>query len=121
MDKIDLVDLNKFVFSIRNDNSIEQNEIKFSSSSSTNSMTVGMATMEESPPHNGERHNDGDEIIIVVSGKIEVVSDSNPDKCLTLYSGDSCIIRKGEWHKISVIEKTQLVYVTPSSNNEHRF
>jgi len=84
-------------------------------------MSIGLATMESNPPHNGERHNDGDEIIIVLSGKVAVFSDSNPNSNLEMNAGDSCIIRKGEWHKITVIEKAQLIYVTPGENNEHRF
>ena len=121
MENIDPVDLNKFILSIHSDNAIEPNEIEFGALKELNGMTVGLATMANNPPHNGERHNNGDEIIIVMSGKIIVESDSNPDKCLALESGGACIIRKGEWHKIKVIEKAQLVYITPGSNNEYRF
>ena len=121
MENIDLVDLNKFILSIQSDKSVQPHEIEFGKARNNNGMSVGLVTMESSPPHHGECHNDGDEIIIVVNGKITVESDSNPDSCLALESGDSCIIRKGEWHKINVIEKAQLVYITPSLNNEHRF
>jgi len=121
MENIDSVDLSKFVFSIQDDKSVQTNKIEFGSSQVFAGTTVGLATLECSPPHNGERHNDGDEIIIVINGKIAVESDSNPHKCLELQSGDSCIIRKGEWHKIKVIEAAQLVYITPGLNNEHRF
>ncbi|WP_448549366.1 cupin domain-containing protein [Thalassotalea fusca] len=121
MENVDLVDLTKATLLIKNDNSVHSGEIEPWASSDSKGMTVGLATMEGSAPHNGERHNDGDEIIIVVSGKITIESDSNPASCLELRSGDSCIIRKGEWHKVNVIEKAQLVYITPSFNNEHRF
>ncbi|MCO7226922.1 cupin domain-containing protein [Pleionea sp. CnH1-48] len=121
MKNIDSVDLNEFILSIHKDNSVHSNKIEFGAPKEIKGTTIGLATMECSPPHNGERHNDGDEIIILLSGKIAVESDSNPDKCLELKPGDSCIIRKGEWHKIQVIEKAQLVYVTPGLNNEYRF
>lgn len=121
MKNVDSVDLSKCILSIQKNNSVQSNEIETRSPKDIEGMTVGLATMGNSPPHNGERHNDGDEIIIVVSGIIAVESDSNPDRCLEMKSGDSCIIRKGEWHKIQVIEKAQLVYITPGLNNEHRF
>lgn len=121
MKNIDSVDLSKFTLAIQGDNSVESNDIGIGAPKPVKGTVVGLVTMESSPPHNGERHNDGDEIIIVVSGRIVIESDSNPDGCLTLKSGDSCIIRKGEWHKINVEEKAQLVYVTPGWNNDHRF
>ena len=121
MKNIDSVDLNKVTLSIQSDNSVQSNAIEYGSEPEIKGMTVGLVTMETSAPHNGECHNDGDEILIVVSGKITVESDSNPDIHLELGAGDSCIVRKGEWHKVNVIKKTQLVYITPGLNNEHRF
>ena len=76
--------------------------------------------METDPPHGGEVHFDGDEIIHVISGVLKVVSDSNPNESLRLSAGDSCIIKKAEWHKIYVIEKAKLIYITPAKNNDHR-
>ncbi len=121
MENIDLVDLSKFILAIQKDNSVQPNKIEFGAPKEVNGTTVGLVTMEQSPPHNGERHNDGDEIIILINGKVAIESDSNPDNPLMLEPGNSCIIRRGEWHKIKVIEKAQLVYITPGSNNEHRF
>ena len=81
---------------------------------------VGIISMETDPPHGGEVHFDGDEIIHVISGVLKVVSDSNPNESLRLSAGDSCIIKKAEWHKIYVIEKAKLIYITPAKNNDHR-
>ena len=83
-------------------------------------LNVGITTLDQSPPHNGEMHLDGDEILHVISGELCLTSDSNPDESLTLHSGDSCIISKGEWHKVNVIKSTQLLYITPGLNNQHR-
>ena len=82
-------------------------------------LNVGIVTLEKSM-NNGEVHLDGDEILYVISGKINLTSDSNPNKSLTLGAGESCIIKKGEWHKVNVIEIAQLIYMTPGLNNEHR-
>ncbi|NQZ89526.1 MAG: cupin domain-containing protein [Colwellia sp.] len=83
-------------------------------------LNVGIISMETDPPHGGEVHFDGDEIIHVISGVLKVVSDSNPNESLRLSAGDSCIIKKAEWHKIYVIEKAKLIYITPAKNNDHR-
>jgi len=82
-------------------------------------LNVGIVTMDKAS-NNGEVHLDGDEILYVISGELSLTSDSNPDVPLTLCSGDSCIIKKGEWHKVNVIKTTQLIYITPGLNNEHR-
>ncbi|PCI71438.1 MAG: hypothetical protein COB38_05665 [Gammaproteobacteria bacterium] len=82
-------------------------------------LNVGIVTLERSM-NNGEVHLDGDEILYVISGKINLTSDSNPNESLTLGAGASCIIKKGEWHKVNVIETTQLIYMTPGLNNQHR-
>lgn len=121
MKNIDSVELSKFILSIQNDNSVLCSEMTAGAPTQLEGLSIGLVTMETSTPHNGERHNDGDEIIIVVSGKIAVESDSNPDQLLTITAGNACVIRKGEWHKIKVVEKAQLVYLTPGMNNEYRF
>jgi len=82
-------------------------------------VNVGIVTLENTT-NNGEVHFDGDEILYVISGELSLTSDSNPNQSLTLNSGDSCIIKKGEWHKVNVIKTTQLMYMTPGLNNEHR-
>ena len=82
-------------------------------------LNVGIVTLENTT-NNGEVHLDGDEILYVISGELSLTSDSNPNESLTLSSGESCIIKKGEWHKVNVIKTTQLIYMTPGLNNEHR-
>ena len=83
-------------------------------------MTAGVVTMENSAPHGGEVHPDGDEILYVISGKVRVTGDSAPDSPLELTAGESCIVKAGEWHKVDVIEKTQLLHITPGPNGDHR-
>jgi len=82
-------------------------------------LNVGIVTLEHTT-NNGEVHLDGDEILYVISGEICLTSDSNLNESLTLISGDSCIIKKGEWHKVNVVKTTKLIYMTPGLNNEHR-
>ena len=74
--------------------------------------------MEHSAPHGGEIHPDGDELLYVISGHLRVKGDTSP--ALELKSGDACVVKKGEWHRVDVLEKTQLIYMTPGPNGDHR-
>ena len=83
-------------------------------------MTVGIVTMEENAPHGGEVHPDGDEFLFVISGRLSVVGDSDPDHPLQLGPGETCVVPRGEWHRVDVLEPTELVHITPGPNGDHR-
>jgi len=83
-------------------------------------MTAGIVTMEHNSPHGGEVHPDGDEILYVISGRLRVTGDSSPAEPLELGAGDSCIVKKGEWHNVDVLESTQLLHITPGPGGDHR-
>ncbi|MEM7098174.1 MAG: cupin domain-containing protein [Pseudomonadota bacterium] len=85
-----------------------------------NGMTMGFVTMQQSAPHNGEMHPDGDELLYVISGKISVVCDSAPDEPLVLGPGEGCIVPAGEWHKVDVVEPAQIIHMTPGPGGDHR-
>ena len=83
-------------------------------------MTVGVITMTEDAPHGGEVHPDGDEFLYVIYGQLRVTGDSDPDNELILRAGEGCIVRRGEWHRVSVLEETQFVHITPGPDGDHR-
>lgn len=83
-------------------------------------MSVGFVTMTEDAPHGGEMHPDGDEILYVVSGRVRVIGDSAPEAALELGAGEACVVRKGEWHRVRILEPTRLVHLTPGPGGEHR-
>jgi quercetin dioxygenase-like cupin family protein len=83
-------------------------------------LTVGIAEMTRRPPHDGEMHPDGDELIILLSGHARLKVDSAPDMPIELGPGDACIIPKGEWHRFDFSEPVRLIYITPGPNGEHR-
>ena len=83
-------------------------------------MTLGVVTMTGDAPHGGEVHPDGDEILFVISGRLRVTGDSEPDAPVDLGPGDACIVRKGEWHRVQVLEPARFVHVTPGPNGAHR-
>jgi|SRR5580658_8185823 mannose-6-phosphate isomerase-like protein (cupin superfamily) len=83
-------------------------------------LCVGIADMTRDPPHAGERHPDGDEFIYILSGRVTVTVDSSPNTSLELRPGDACIIPKGEWHRVHLLEPTRLLHITPGPNGDHR-
>ena len=82
-------------------------------------MTIGIVTMTQNAPHGGEVHPDGDELLYVISGRLRISLDSL-DEDLILNPGQACIVPRGEWHQVDVLEPTQLVHVTPGPRGDHR-
>jgi mannose-6-phosphate isomerase-like protein (cupin superfamily) len=120
MKRILPVDVSRSLFDIHRDLSVTTRAHRPGPPLRIDGMTVGIITITEDAPHRGEVHPDGDEILYVVSGCIQVTGESAPDACLELRAGDACIVPKGEWHNVHVLEKTQLVHVTPGPNGDHR-
>ncbi len=114
------VDATKFSFDILSDLSVSPREQKPGPPERISGMTLGIITMDGGAPHGGEVHPDGDEIIYLISGKLRIVGDSSKSEPLTLLPGSACIIKKGEWHNVEVLEKSQLMHVTPGPNGSHR-
>ncbi len=83
-------------------------------------MTLAIIDVEANAPHGGEMHPDGDELLYVISGRLRVVSESDPSSPVVLGAGQACIVRRGEWHKVEMIEPAQLLHVTPGPNGDHR-
>ena len=114
------VDPAEVVFDIHRDLAVTARQRKPGPPERIDGMSVGFLTLTEDAPHNGEMHPDGDEILIVVSGRVRVLCDSNPGGELLLGPGDACIVPRGEWHKVSVLEETRLMHITPGPHGEHR-
>ena len=120
MSKIIPVDVSRCSFDIHRDFSVSTRAHKRGPPERIDGMTVGILTMTHDAPHGGEVHPDGDEILYVISGKLRVTGDSEPNAAIVLGPGEACIVRKGEWHRVSVLEKTQLIHITPGPNGHHR-
>jgi len=74
---------------------------------------IGIARMSKPPPHDGERHPDGDEVLYVVAGAVEVLLETEPAQRVELRAGDGLIVPRGVWHRLEIIEPTQVLYATP--------
>ena len=76
--------------------------------------------MTENSPHGGERHPDGDEILYLVSGRVRVVFIEDPLDDIEVNPGDGLVVPKGTWHRVDILEPSQIVYMTPGPNNEFK-
>lgn len=120
MKQIVRVDPSQMIFDIHRDLSVSTRTPAAGPPQRIDGMTVGIITMSSNAPHNGELHPDGDEILYVISGRISVRGESAPDDPLLMQAGDACIVPKGEWHKVDLLEETQLMHITPGPNGDHR-
>jgi hypothetical protein len=34
--------------------------------------------------------------------------------------GEACIVHKGEWHRVTILEPVQLIHITPGPNGGYR-
>lgn len=68
-------------------------------------------------------HPDGDEIVYVASGRIEVAFEGRGERLVQVNAGDGVIIPKGVWHKVRVLELGELgelVTISPGPGFEFR-
>ena len=90
-------------------------------------MTVGAPHVTENAPHRGEMHPDGDELLYLVTGRIEVIIEDDgtqevvgTERVVSMQPGDALVVPKGLWHRIDVLEPSHLVHVTPGPGSGHR-
>jgi mannose-6-phosphate isomerase-like protein (cupin superfamily) len=120
MDQIVPVDVSRFVLDLRRDLSVTTRATKSGPPERVDGVTIGVVAVTRDPPHKGEVHPDGDEILYVISGRLHVIGESEPNKIFKLGPGDACIVRKGEWHRVIMVEPAQLIHITPGPRGDHR-
>jgi mannose-6-phosphate isomerase-like protein (cupin superfamily) len=83
--------------------------------------TVGAPWIVGDPPHDGEMHPDGDELLILVAGAVTVTLElADGVRAVDLGAGDAVVVPQGVWHQITVREPARLVHVTPGPGGEAR-
>ena len=84
-------------------------------------ITIGWVEMDRPPPHGGEMHPDGDELLVMISGRVKVIlEDREPAREIELGPGESIIVPRGVWHRVLPLEPTQLIHMTPGPGGDHR-
>ncbi len=76
--------------------------------------------MSQDAPHGGEMHPDGDEIIFVFSGCIEVTLEFEKHEIVSVAAGEGIVIPKGIWHKVHVVEPVNMATISPGPGFEFR-
>lgn len=102
------------------DGSASRIETTFGPAPPVEGWNIGLATMKQSPPHGGEIHPDGDELLFLLSGEITVVLEEETERRVELRAGQSFIVPRGVWHRVLVRQPVQLLYMTPGPNSRHR-
>ncbi len=82
-------------------------------------LTVGAPRMSRAAPHNGEMHPDGDELLFLVSGAVEVIF-VKPERVATLAAGQALVVPKGVWHRVVPKEPSQILHITPGPGGAWR-
>jgi mannose-6-phosphate isomerase-like protein (cupin superfamily) len=83
--------------------------------------TIGAPQIAGDPPHGGEMHPDGDELLYLVSGAVTVTLElSSGNTQVDLGAGDAIVVPRGVWHQITTPEPSQLIHITPGPNGDAR-
>jgi mannose-6-phosphate isomerase-like protein (cupin superfamily) len=80
---------------------------------------AGLAEMTQPPPHGGECHEDGDELLVVVTGSVVVTIDGL-DGEHAVSAGEAFLVPRGMWHQVRPREPSRLLFVTPGPHSKSR-
>ncbi len=84
-------------------------------------LIVGAPLMTRNAPHNGEMHPDGDELLYLISGRVDVVLEEDAQEhSVELAPGQAIVVPRGVWHRVLLREPSQLLHITPGPGGEHR-
>ena len=83
--------------------------------------TVGASEVAGDPPHGGEMHPDGDELLFLVSGAVTVTLELPEGTAqVELDAGEALVVPQGTWHQVTTRRPGQLLHVTPGPGGRAR-
>ena len=83
--------------------------------------SIGAPAITQDPPHAGEMHPDGDELLFLVSGRFDVTLElEDGPRVVELRPGDALVVPRRVWHLVTMREPGQLVHITPGPGGSHR-
>jgi mannose-6-phosphate isomerase-like protein (cupin superfamily) len=83
--------------------------------------TIGCAEISRPAPHGGELHPDADEVLLLVSGRVDVILDeAGRERVVEVRAGQGFVVPRGVWHRVVPREPSRLVHVTPGPRGEWR-
>lgn len=121
MAKSDPLDLGRLIVGFGREGTAEVIEPPPGPPPRVDGLSVGAPYMESEPPHAGEMHPDGDELLYVVSGHVRVhLEETTGTRAVALRPGEALVVPRGVWHRVELLEPSRLVHVTPGPGAEHR-
>jgi mannose-6-phosphate isomerase-like protein (cupin superfamily) len=82
---------------------------------------VGCVHLKEGPLDHWERHQKGDEFLLLMSGRCTIVLDEPEGRHdIALEAGEAFVVPKGVWHTFQVAVAGDLVFATPADGTDHR-
>ena len=82
---------------------------------------VGCVHLEEGPLDHWERHPDGDEFLLLLSGAVTIVlEEASGHRDVPLKAGEACVVPRGTWHTFQTAKAGDLLFATAGENTEHR-
>jgi mannose-6-phosphate isomerase-like protein (cupin superfamily) len=82
---------------------------------------VGCVHLEQGPLDHWERHPDGDEFLLLLSGAVTIVLEEATGRhAVPLKAGEACVVPKGVWHTFQIAEAGDLVFATAGEGTDHR-
>jgi mannose-6-phosphate isomerase-like protein (cupin superfamily) len=82
---------------------------------------IGAPIMTRNPPHGGEMHPDGDEVLFLISGHVELIlGEDGTETVVEVRPGQAMVVPRGVWHRVLLREPSQLLHITPGPGGEWR-
>ena len=108
------INLSKSPVQFKADGSIEPVVQRGRAHPNVDGRLAGEARMARSAPHAGEMHLDGDELLYLVDGAVELILDeASGERCVPLRPGQAAVVPRGVWHRVVVQKPCCLLYFTP--------
>ncbi|MFV0524018.1 MAG: cupin domain-containing protein [Acidimicrobiales bacterium] len=89
--------------------------------------SIGVVPVAPGPgPHLGELHPDGDELLYVFSGSMDLIIDDGDketvgvETSVRLRPGDAFVVPRGIWHRLEAREPGRLLHITPGPGGDYR-
>jgi len=72
-------------------------------------------------PDEQEMHPHGDELLLLLSGALDVILDlPEGERTIPLTTGGACLVPCGVWHRLTMRQPSDLVFVTPPTGTQVR-
>jgi mannose-6-phosphate isomerase-like protein (cupin superfamily) len=83
-----------------------------------NGRLMGALRISEGLSH-WEMHPDGDEILYLLSGSVDVELEDE-QRCIRLSDMTACVVPCGTWHRTVVHQPGKMIFITPGNGTQHR-